>query len=183
MASGWQSIPGCTAIAALVRGILAKRWVRFGIVGGAASVSYFLLGLLFVSVLGLPTLAGNALAYALSFIVSYLGQCLWTFRAADAGAGIATHRTMLPRFAATQAVGLCCNSAIVWLLVNMGVPYAWAMPVAVLLVPVMVYMLCKVWVFKKQTSFVQSESGQPRPEQAEAQQPAVHHPAGNEDKA
>ena len=59
MASGWQSIPGCTATVALVRGILAKRWVRFGIVGGAASVSYFLLGLLFVSVLGLPTLAGN----------------------------------------------------------------------------------------------------------------------------
>ena len=183
MASGWQSILGCTAIAALVRGVLAKRWVRFGIVGGAASVSYFLLGLLFVSVLGLPTLAGNALAYALSFIVSYLGQCLWTFRAADAGAGIATHRTMLPRFAATQAVGLCCNSAIVWLLMQLGVPYAWAMPVAVLLVPVMVYMLCKVWVFKKQTSFVQSESGQPRPAQAGAQQPAVNNPAGNEDKA
>ena len=183
MASGWQNIPGCTATVALVRGILAKRWVRFGIVGGAASVSYFLLGLLFVSVLGLPTLAGNALAYALSFIVSYLGQCLWTFRAAVAGAGIATHRTMLPRFAATQAVGLCCNSAIVWLLMQLGVPYAWAMPVAVLLVPVMVYMLCKVWVFKKQTSFVQSESGQPRPEQAEAQQPAVHHPVCHEDKA
>ena len=153
VARGWQSVPGCTGIVALVRGLLARRWVRFGIVGGAASVCYFVLGLMFVSVLGLPTLAGNALAYALSFIVSYLGQCLWTFRAAEAGAGIATHRTMLPRFAATQAVGLCCNSAIVWLLVNMGVPYAWAMPVAVLLVPVMVYMLCKVWVFKKQASF------------------------------
>ena len=183
MASGWQSIPGCTAIVALVRGMLAKRWVRFGIVGGAASVSYFLLGLLFVSVLALPTLAGNALAYALSFIVSYLGQCLWTFRAADAGAGIATHRTMLPRFAATQAVGLCCNSAIVWLLMQLGVPYAWAMPVAVLLVPVMVYMLCKVWVFKKQASFVQPEQRQPQPELAGAQQTAGHHPAGNEDKA
>ena len=198
MASGWQCVPGCAGIAALVRGMLARRWVRFGIVGGAASVSYFLLGLLFVGVLGLPTLAGNALAYALSFIVSYLGQCLWTFRAAEAGAGIATHRTMLPRFAATQAVGLCCNSAIVWLLTLLGVPYAWAMPVAVLLVPVMVYALCKVWVFKKQTSFVQSrpeeprpgqsepeqsEPEQPRPGQAGAQQSAVSHPARNEDKA
>ena len=183
MNSGGLKAPGWSDLAGVLRRLLARRWLRFGIVGGAASVCYFVLGLLFVSVLGLPTLAGNALAYALSFIVSYLGQCLWTFRAAEAGAGIATHRTMLPRFAATQAVGLCCNSAIVWLLVNMGVPYAWAMPVAVLLVPVMVYMLCKVWVFKKQTSFVQSESGQPRPEQAEAQQPAVHHPAGNEDKA
>ena len=130
--------------------------MRFGIVGGAASVCYFVLGLLFVSVLGLPTLAGNALAYALSFIVSYLGQCLWTFRAAEAGAGIATHRTMLPRFAATQAVGLCCNSAIVWLLMQLGVPYAWAMPVAVLLVPVMVYLLCKYWVFRHSAGMEQA---------------------------
>ncbi|MTJ92010.1 MAG: GtrA family protein [Desulfovibrio sp.] len=191
-------MPGCAGIAALVRGILAKRWVRFGIVGGAASVSYFLLGLLFVSVLGLPTLVGNALAYALSFIVSYLGQCLWTFRAAEAGAGIATHRAMLPRFAATQAVGLCCNSAIVWLLMQAGVPYAWAMPIAVLLVPVIVYALCKVWVFKKQASFVQSgaektgpyRSGQDQlgQDQSESGQPpvassAAQHPAPNEEKA
>ena len=183
MGSGGQGQPCCAGIAALVRGILARRWVRFGIVGGAASVSYFALGLLFVNVLQLPTLAGNALAFALSFIVSYLGQCLWTFRAADSAAGIASHRTMLPRFAATQAVGLCCNSAIVWLLVNMGVPYAWAMPIAVLLVPVIVYALCKVWVFKKQASFVQPEQKQPQPELAGAQQSAVHHPAGNEDKA
>ena len=175
MASGWQCVPGCAGIAALVRGMLARRWVRFGIVGGAASVSYFLLGL--------PTLAGNALAYALSFIVSYLGQCLWTFRAAEAGAGIATHRTMLPRFAATQAVGLCCNSVIVWLLMQMGVPYAWAMPVAVLLVPVMVYMLCRVWVFKKQASFAPSAPQNFGPGQPPVQQAAVSHPARNEDKA
>lgn len=198
VASGWQGIPGCAGIVALVRGILAKRWVRFGIVGGAASVSYFLLGLLFVNVLGLPTLVGNALAYALSFIVSYLGQCLWTFRAAEAGAGIATHRAMLPRFAATQAVGLCCNSAIVWLLMQAGVPYAWAMPIAVLLVPVIVYALCKVWVFKKQASFAQpgpekagpdrfgpdlSGQDQSEPGQPPVQSSAAQHPVPNEEKA
>lgn len=178
MVSGWQAVPGFRWLADMVRGLLARRWVRFGIVGGAASVSYFLLGLLFVNVAGLPTLAGNALAYALSFIVSYLGQCLWTFRAADSAAGIASHRTMLPRFAATQAVGLCCNSAIVWLLVRLGVPYAWAMPVAVLTVPVMVYALCKVWVFRTQASFVPAGAGQ-----GPAQQTSTPHTARNEDKA
>ena len=178
MVSGWQSVPGFRWLADLVRGLLARRWVRFGIVGGAASVSYFLLGLLFVNVAGLPTLAGNALAYALSFIVSYLGQCLWTFRAADSGAGIASHRTMLPRFAATQVVGLCCNSAIVWLLVRLGVPYAWAMPVAVLTVPVMVYALCKVWVFRTQASFAPAGAGQ-----SPVQQTSTPHTARNEDKA
>lgn len=178
MASGWQNLPGCSRLAALARGLLARRWVRFGIVGGAASASYFLLGLLFVNVLQLPILAGNALAFALSFIVSYLGQCLWTFRAADAGAGIATHRSMLPRYAATQAVGLGLNSAIIWLLMQMGVPYAWAMPIAVLLVPVMVYMLCKIWVFKKQASFAPARAGQTPPQPS-----AVSGPARNKDNA
>ena len=89
---------------------------------------------------------------------------------------------MLPRFAATQAVGLCCNSAIVWLLMKLGVPYAWAMPVAVLLVPVMVYMLCKAWVFNKQASFVQSGAGQPEAPQPSVQ-PTAHKPVKNEDKA
>lgn len=182
MGSGGQGQPCCAGIAALVRGILARRWVRFGIVGGAASVSYFALGLLFVNVLGLPTLVGNALAYALSFIVSYLGQCLWTFRAAEAGAGIATHRSMLPRFAATQAVGLCCNSAIVWLLMQVGVPYAWAMPIAVLLVPVIVYALCKVWVFKKQASFAQPGPNQAGSTPPPAQAAAVKHPSHNEEQ-
>ena len=176
MVSGWQAVPGFRWLADLVRGLLARRWVRFGIVGGAASVSYFLLGLLFVNMAGLPTLAGNALAYALSFIVSYLGQCLWTFRAADSTAGFASHRTMLPRFGAAQAVGLCCNSAIVWLLVRLGVPYAWAMPVAVLTVPVMVYALCKVWVFRTQASFAPVAANP-------AQQASTPPNARNEDKA
>ena len=85
---------------------------------------------------------------------------------------------MLPRFAATQAVGLCCNSAIVWLLVRLGIPYAWAMPVAVLTVPLMVYALCKVWVFRTQASFAPAGAGQ-----SPAQQTSTPHTARNEDKA
>ena len=139
-------------LTARVRAVLAVRWVRFGIVGGTAAVIYALLGLLFVNGLRLPPLWGNALAYALSFIVSYLGQSLWTFRAAGSAVGAASHRAMLPRFAATQAVGLGLNSAIIWLLMHFGLRYDWAMPVAVLLVPIMVYALCKFWVFKPKTS-------------------------------
>lgn len=147
-ACGGTEVKGAAWLTARVRAVLAVRWVRFGIVGGVAAVSYALLGLLFVNGLLLPALAGNAMAYALSFIVSYLGQSLWTFRAAGSAATAACHRVMLPRFAATQAVGLGLNSAIIWLLMHFGLRYAWAMPVAVLLVPIMVYALCKFWVFK-----------------------------------
>ncbi len=126
-----------------VRSLLARRWIRFGLVGGAATLCYALLGLLFVNAWAMPLLAGNGLAYLISFAVSYLGQSFWTFQA---GGG---HRAMLPRFAATQAVGLGLNSCIVWLLVRFGLGYELAMPVAVALVPVFVYLLCKYWVFRR----------------------------------
>ena len=127
---------------AFVRGLLARRWMRFCIVGGAASLTYYFCGLFLVSLLGLPVLPGNTLAFVLSFAVSYLGQCLWTFRAEG------SHRTMLPRFAATQGVGLGINTGIIWLLTAAGMSYAVAMWVAIAAVPVAVYFICKLWVFR-----------------------------------
>lgn len=135
-------VPGWGDLLGLVQNLLGRRWIRFGLVGGAATLSYALLGLLFVNVWALPVLAGNALAYLISFFVSYWGQSAWTFRAKSG------HKSMLPRFAATQALGLGLNSAIVWLLTGLGLAYELAMPAAVVLVPVIVYLLCKYWVFR-----------------------------------
>ena len=135
-------VPVWSDLLGLMQNLLARRWIRFGLVGGAATLSYALLGLLFVNVCGLPVLAGNALAYLISFFVSYGGQSAWTFQAKSG------HKSMLPRFAATQAVGLGLNSAIIWLLTAFGLSYELAMPVAVVLVPVIVYLLCKYWVFR-----------------------------------
>ena len=134
--------PTWADLCAFVRALLARRWMRFCIVGGAASLVYFGCGLFFVNLLGLPVLAGNALAYLVAFVVSYLGQCLWTFRAEG------SHRAMLPRFAATQALGLALNSGIIWLLMAAGMSYAVAMWVAIAAVPVAVYFICKLWVFR-----------------------------------
>lgn len=133
-------------IKTICKNLFAQRLIRFGVVGVAATLSYFLLGLLFVNLLGLPALAGNALAYVLAFVVSYLGQALWTFEAKEG------HRTMLPRFALTQLVGLGINSCIVWICLRMGMPYEYAMIAAAALVPVFVYIICKYWVFNKKKS-------------------------------
>lgn len=125
-----------------VRRLLARRWMRFCLVGGAATLVYYFCGLFFVNLLGLPVLVGNALAYLAGFVVSYLGQCLWTFQARG------SHLAMLPRFAATQALGLGLNSGIIWLLMRLGLDYALAMWVAIAAVPVAVYFICKLWVFR-----------------------------------
>ena len=127
---------------AFVERLLARRWIRFCLVGGTASLVYFFCGLLLVNLLGLSVPVGNTLAFLISFVVSYLGQCLWTFH------GSGPHRTMLPRFAATQAMGLGLNSVIIWLLVRAGVEYALAMWVAIAAVPLAVYFVCKIWVFR-----------------------------------
>lgn len=142
MSGNGLRVPGWGDLLGLVQNLLARRWVRFGLVGGAATLSYALLGLLFVNAWGLPVLAGNALAYLISFFVSYWGQSAWTFGAKSG------HKSMLPRFAATQALGLGLNSAIIWLLTGLGLSYELAMPAAVVLVPVIVYLLCKYWVFR-----------------------------------
>lgn len=125
---------------------LAKRQFRFAVVGSLATGSYFLLGLLFVNLLGLQTFVGNTLAYLLSFIISYLGQSLWTFEARG------PHGAMLLRFALAQLLGLLINSCIVGLCMRMGAPYMLSMLVAIIVVPVIVYLICKYWVFRPKTS-------------------------------
>lgn len=124
-----------------------NRLFKFGVVGGAATVSYFLLGLLFVNVLCFSPLLGNAFAYALSFVVSYLGQCLWTFEAKNG-----SHLKMLPRFAIAQGIGLVINSCIIIACMRFGLGYELSMIVAIFLVPIFVYLVCKFWVFTPKAS-------------------------------
>lgn len=120
-----------------------RRTFRFSVVGAAATFSYFLLGLLFVNFLAMPTFVGNSLAYLLSFAVSYLGQCLWTFEATG------SHGRMLPRFALAQLLGLVINSFIIGFCMRMRLTYMLSMLVAILIVPIIIYFMCKFWVFKQ----------------------------------
>lgn len=133
-----------TAPFVMVRQLLGLRWFRFAIVGAAATVSYYLLGLFFVPFLDLPLLLGNALAYVLSFAVSYIGQSQWTFATRQ------PHTVMLPRFAITQGIGLMVNSCVIEALTRMGINYELAMVAAIVSVPVIVYILCKCWVFRQE---------------------------------
>lgn len=89
----------------------------------------------------MPTLIGNGLAYLLSFAVSYLGQCLWTFEAKG------SHGRMLPRFALVQLLGLVINSCIIGFCMRMGINYMISMLAAIFIVPIIVYFICKFWVF------------------------------------
>lgn len=126
----------------LIRHSLDKRWVRFGLVGAIATGTYYLLGFLFVSILDWPLFRGNALAYAISFLVSYLGQSKWTFEARG------KQGRMLLKFAAAQIFGLGFNTCIIGACNKFHISYELSMLIASGLVPVVVYIICKYWVFR-----------------------------------
>lgn len=119
----------------------SRLW-RFGVVGVVATSAYYLLGLLLVYVLHLPVLIGNALAFALSFIASYLGQRKWTFQAKG------SHKTMLLRFGMTQLFGLALNTIIVKICLTLRLSYKFAMLPPIVIIPIITYIICKFWVFK-----------------------------------
>ncbi|MDR2055074.1 MAG: GtrA family protein [Desulfovibrio sp.] len=133
---------GLQSLVPFVRSLFARRWIRFGFVGGVSAFNYFLFGYLLVTVLALPIFLGNAAAYLLAFGISYTGQCRWTFQAQG------FHKSMLPRYALAQAAGLVLNTCLIWLLRHIGLSYILSMPVAALLVAFVTYLLCKYFVFR-----------------------------------
>ena len=145
-----------TSLRTLVLSFFGQRWVRFGMVGVAATLSYMALALA-ADHAGLPVLVGNTLAYVISFGVSYMGHRVFTFHATT------SHRSTLPKFAATQAVGLGLNTLIIVVLMGSGLPYTLAMPVAVVAVPVVVYTISKLWVFRDPAAHVPAPLSPPPP--------------------
>jgi putative flippase GtrA len=86
--------------------------------------------------------AATAIAFACAFIAGYLLNRRWTFR--SSGAWTAE----LPRYLATQLVGLALNAAIMAIAVH-GLalsPYA-GLVLALLLVPPVSYALARGWAF------------------------------------
>lgn len=124
--------------------LFQSQWARFTLMGFFATLVYYLLGLFFVSLLKLPLLVGNTLAFILSFAVSFLGQARWTFK---------SNRSIpdtLPKFALAQVFALFLNSFIIDTLCRrLTVPYPLAMIAAIIIVPVITYLICKFWIFRK----------------------------------
>lgn len=130
-------------LSSLLTTALQHSFARYLVIGVLATLTYFLGGLLFVRLLSWPLLPGNACAFILGFLVSYTGQRFWTFQQARG-----CHADFLPRFAIVQLAGLAANSLIIALLDTLGCPYEFSMIAASALVPLLTYVLLRVWVFR-----------------------------------
>lgn len=115
---------------------------KFGFVGIAATVVHVIAALGFNTLLHVPPLRANFLAFLTAFGVSYAGNWFWTFGAAS------RHRAAFPRFAALAVTCFLVNQAIVYVFVEMLAQPLWlAMIPVVLTVPPLSFWLSKTRIF------------------------------------
>jgi putative flippase GtrA len=117
-------------------------FLRFGLVGAAASITHVIVALLLIERAALPLLWANALAFSVAVFVSYFGNHAWTFGRTG------YHRKHFPRFLAVALGGLLLNQSIVFLTVEIaGIPYLYGILLVVLIVPGLSFRLSKCWAF------------------------------------
>jgi len=128
-----------------VRSVVRKLG-RYGAVGGCAAVFYYATVIGLVELGGLRPLAANPMAFLLAVVANYTGQRLWTFPESTRA-----HRSSLPRFLATAALGFSLNQSLFYLLLNLtDLPYVIALPVAAGLVAGVTFTLALLWVFRRE---------------------------------
>jgi putative flippase GtrA len=123
-------------------GMLLRRLSAFGLVGAAAGLVHFAVGLTLVWTGVLGPFMANLCAFLCAFWVSYFGHYRWSF------ASERQHRVASRRFFVTAAIGFLINQAGVYLLVyQFGVPYPLALVVTFTLVAANTLLLGWLWVF------------------------------------
>lgn len=119
--------------------------MRFGMVGGAATLTHA--GVYYYLVAGkvLTPLLANFAAYAVAFSISFLGHRHWTF--GDARKDRRNNYAIF-RFLSVSLSGLAINSAAVLLLVNLlRLPEWTPLIVIVGMTPIFTFLLNRFWVF------------------------------------
>jgi len=116
---------------------------RFSVVGLGATLIHIVVALGLQRLLDLAPLLANFLAYASAVSLSYMGNALWTFK----GQGRGTPTAL--RFLAVSLLGLALNQGIVYVTLNvLGWPFDGALAVVVMVVPVTIFGLSKIWAFR-----------------------------------
>jgi putative flippase GtrA len=127
---------------------LARQYLRFGLVGGVATLIHVLIFAGAIERFACPPLLANVIGFAVAVGVSFFGHYHWTF-ALEAAHARPFARLALARFAAVALLGLILNSAVVGLITGLlGLDYVYAIPPMILVVPVVLFLLGKFWAFR-----------------------------------
>jgi putative flippase GtrA len=117
--------------------------VRYGLSGGTAAATHFLVLTALVELGGWRPVLASAVGFGAGFVVSYTLQRRWVF------ATVLGHAHTLPRFLTVIGLGLALNSLVLYLgTETWSVHYAPVQVVAFALVPANNYVLNSLWTFR-----------------------------------
>jgi putative flippase GtrA len=120
----------------------AFKLLRFGVVGGSATLLYGIFVLALHAMLPLPPLAEHSAAYALAVPVSYLGQRTFTFRYRG------PEFRAMRRFLLTVVLAYVVSTVAVYLCgAILGLPFYYGTVVTMGIVPVISFLTMLLWVF------------------------------------
>lgn len=117
---------------------------RFGITGGLATATHATMFVICIEWLGIAPVPAVVPAFLVALMVSYGLNYRWTFAATG------SHRVTLPRFFVVALNGFFLNLLITWLVVDiLGGWYGYALLAAVVVVPLITFVLSRYWVFRE----------------------------------
>lgn len=123
--------------------LLSLGFVRFGIVGVAATVIHVAVFTMLVELLRVAPVVASVPAFITAMLASYSVNHRWTFSASG------SHGVYLPKYAVVAVLGLALNVLITYLIVNvLGYWYGLALALVVTVVPTATYLLNRNWAFK-----------------------------------
>jgi putative flippase GtrA len=119
------------------------RLLRFGIVGVAATATYFVIATFSVEAMGTSPTLGSVFGYAGGYPVSYFGHRRYTFRAHTG-----SHQTQAIRFAVVTALNFSVYTSGVWVLTEvLALHHRLAFLAVSVAVPVLSYLMNRIWTF------------------------------------
>jgi len=123
--------------------LLSLGFVRFGIVGVAATFIHVAVFSMLVELFRVAPVVASAPAFFTAMFASYGVNHRWTFGAQG------SHGVYLPKYAVVAMLGLCLNVLITYLVVDiLGKWYGFALALVVTVVPSATFLLNRNWAFK-----------------------------------
>lgn len=131
------------------------RFIKFAVIGGAATLLQFLFLWVFVEFMGMPPTLASATSYCCSAVFNYLANYHFTFNSNS------SHIQTLPKFAVTVAMGMALSTTLFalshYLLIHffltntilLSSAYLIAQLFATLLTLIANFLMHKFWIYKK----------------------------------
>jgi putative flippase GtrA len=117
---------------------------RFGIVGLSAAVVHFSVVVLLVESHHMQPLIANIIGFCTAFQISYWGHRQWTFNGTTQ-----KHTIAFPRLLLVSVLAFIANEGMFYLLMEQfALPYPVALILVLSILPLVVFVVNKLWVFE-----------------------------------